>query len=96
MPAGDLGVRALVTRGRKGAERIRHATRDLEWEVLELVESWEHRDGSRAVEGKPVLKSWEVLLVQGPLPGRPGECGRFMLEVACYGDLPDAWLTPLD
>jgi hypothetical protein len=98
MPAGELGVRALVTRGQDGAgpERIRHATLDLEWEVLEVVEPWQRPDDSPAGECQPVLLAREVVLVHGPRPGRPGESGRFMLEVCRYGHVDGWWLTPLD
>jgi hypothetical protein len=39
--------------------------------------------------------SREVVLVYGPRPGRPGEGGRFMLEVCSYGHVPGEWITPL-
>jgi hypothetical protein len=97
MPAGELGVRALVTRGPWGqSEQIRHATLGLKWQVLEVVEHWQRPDDSPAGEGQPVLLAREVVLVDGPRPGRPGESGRFMLEVCSYGHVDGWWVTPLD
>jgi hypothetical protein len=103
MPAEELGVPALVTRGRKplgkgeGTEpkRIQHATLGVEWIVVEVIESWQHPGGQRAVEGQPVLKSWDVVRVFGPLPARPGESGRFLMEIASYGYPRGWWITPL-
>jgi hypothetical protein len=91
MPAGELGVRALVIRGPWGRpEQIRHATLGLKWQVVEVVEHWQRPDDSPAWEGQPVLLAREVVLVDGPRPGRPGESGRFMLEVCSYGHV-DGW-----
>jgi hypothetical protein len=96
MPAGELGVCARVTRGPWGQpEQIRHAALGLKWEVLEVVETWQRPDDSQAWEGQPVLMSREIVLVDGPRPGRPGESGRFMLEVCRYGHVDGWWLTPL-
>jgi hypothetical protein len=96
MPAGEHGVPAHVTRGPWGQpEQIRYATLGLRWEVLEVVETWERPDDSRAGEGRAVLLSREVVLVEGPRPGRPGESGRFLLEVCSYGHVDGEWLTPL-
>lgn len=75
---------------------IRHAKLGLKWEVLGLVESWQRPDDSTAGEGQAVLLSREVVLVHGPRPGRPGESGRFMLEVCRYGHVDGEWITPLD
>jgi hypothetical protein len=90
------GVRAHVTRGPWGQpEQIRHAKLGLRWEVLEVIETWQRPDDSPAGEGQPVLMSREVLLVYGPRPGRPGESGRFIMEIASYGHV-DGWsITPL-
>jgi hypothetical protein len=97
MPAGELGVRAHVTRGPWGqAERIRHATLGLAWEVLEVVETWERPGDLEAGKGQPLLMSREVVLVDGPRPGRPGESGRFLMEVCRYGHVDGEWITPLD
>jgi hypothetical protein len=75
---------------------IRHAKLGLKWEVLGVVESWQRPDDSTAGEGQAVLLSREVVLVHGPRPGRPGESGRFMLEVCRYGHVDGEWITPLD
>jgi hypothetical protein len=96
MPAGELGVHARVTRGPWGQpEQIRHAELGLRWQVLEVVESWERPDDSPAGEGQPVLLSREVVVVYGPRPGRPGEAGRFLLEICAYGHVDGEWITPL-
>jgi hypothetical protein len=96
MPAGELGVRAHVTRGAWGQPQwIRHATLGLKWEVLEVTETWERPDDSPAGEGQPVLLSREVVSVHGPRPGRPGESGRFMIEICGYGHVDGWWITPL-
>jgi hypothetical protein len=97
MPAGELGVPAVVTRGPWGQpELIRHAELGLKWEVLRVVEHWQRPDDAPAGEGQPVLLAREVVLVDGPRPGRPGESGRFVMEIARYGHVPGEWLTPLD
>jgi hypothetical protein len=97
MPAGELGVPARVTRGPWGQpERIRHAGLGLAWEVLAVVETWQRPDDLEAGEGQPVLLSREVVLVHGPRPGRPGESGRFVMEVCRYGHVDGEWVTPFD
>jgi hypothetical protein len=96
MPAGELGVPAHVTRGPWGQpEQIRHSRLGLKWTVLEVVETWERPDDSPAREGQPVLLAREVVLVDGPRPGRPGESGRFVMEVCRYGHVDGWWITPL-
>jgi hypothetical protein len=37
--------------------------------------------------------SWWQLEVYGPPPGRPGETGRFVMEVSSHGDRPGWWIT---
>ena len=97
MPAGDLGVRAEVIRGPWGQpEQIKHADLGLTWQVLQVVETWQRPEDSPAGEGRPVLLRREVVLVDGPRPGRPGESGRFMMEVCRYGHVDGEWLTSLD
>jgi hypothetical protein len=96
-PAEDLGVRAEVIRGPWGQpERIKHATLGLTWRVLQVIETWDRPEDSPAGEGRPVLLRREVVLVDGPRPGRPGESGRFILEVCSYGHVPGEWVTALD
>lgn len=51
---------------------MQHAASGLTWQVVYVVESWEHPDGPRAVSGKPVFKQWYAALVFGPLPNKPG------------------------
>ncbi len=74
---------------------IRHATRDLVWRTLESVEQWQRKD-PQAVAGQPLMTRCEVVLVHGPLP-KTLKDGRFLMEVAYYGDDPPgrAWIIPL-
>jgi hypothetical protein len=39
------------------------------------------------------LDSWWLLKVYGPLPGQPGQSGRFVMEVSRYADRPGWWIT---
>jgi hypothetical protein len=97
MPAGELGVCAHITRGPWGQpEQIRHATLGLKWQVLEVIETWQRPDDLAPGEGQPGLLAREVVLVEGPRPGRPGESGRFVMEICRYGHVDGWWLTPLD
>jgi hypothetical protein len=54
---------------------VTHATAGLRWEVREVLDHWQHRDGMRA-RPPAVNKAWK-LRVTGPLPGRPQENGEF-------------------
>ena len=59
-------------------------------------DTWQRPDDLAPGEGQPGLLAREVVLVEGPRPGRPGENGRFVMEICRYGHVDGWWLTPLD
>jgi hypothetical protein len=75
-------------------EWVRHAEHGHVWMVTGVVEGWKH-DDPRKARGQPVLTERYVIRAAGPLPGRPGEDGRFLLEICSYGHLDGWWIIPL-
>jgi hypothetical protein len=73
---------------------VRHAERGHVWLVTQLAEAWQH-PRPRAARGQPVLAERYVVHVDGPLPGKPGQGGRFMMELCAYGHLEGWWIIPL-
>ena len=72
---------------------IRHASRDLEWEVLRVLENWTTPE-YWAVNGTAAESRRFRVRVRGPLPSRPSEAGEFIMVIRRYGDRPRWWIAP--
>jgi hypothetical protein len=75
---------------------VRHADRPLEWMVIQVLEEeWEGQElaaGEYGPDG-PGAGVWYRLKDYGPLPGRPGEQGYLVMEVASFADRPGWWIA---
>jgi hypothetical protein len=89
----EHGPAAASVGGGRVPVRVIHATRGLAWRVEEVLDGWKHPGGPQACAGEPEVTAWYLLRVWGPLPGRPAERGRFVIQVQGYGDRPGWWLT---
>lgn len=76
--------------------RVHHLALGLDWEVIEVLESWTHPGWPRQTYRKPVVQRRHRLLVSGPLPGDPGRDGRFVMVATSYGDRDHWWIKPDD
>jgi len=76
--------------------KVHHLALGLNWEVLEILESWTHPGWPRATYQKPVIERRHRLRVLGPMPYDPGRDGEFTLIATSYGDRPHWWIKPDD
>jgi hypothetical protein len=72
-------------------ERITHVAAGLHWEVLEVLDHWQHPEGMKA-RGSACTEAWK-LRVRGPLPGGPQDKGEFVMIAKGYADRPYWWIT---
>ena len=97
-PSSEPGVRAFIDHRRALTgdglvpEQVTHATAGLQWQVLEVLEHWQHPDGMRA-RGPVVREAWKMR-VTGPLPGRPQQNGEFVMTARMYAHVGGWWITP--
>ena len=72
---------------------VRHASLELAWSVLAVLEDWTTPRYSE-VAGSPLETKRFVVRVRGPPPGRPSEDGEFLMIVRRYGDRDGWWISP--
>lgn len=72
---------------------VRHASLELAWSVLTVLEDWTTPRYSE-VAGSPLETKRFVVRVRGPLPGRPSEDGEFLMIIRRYGDRDGWWISP--
>lgn len=73
---------------------VHHATRDLAWQVWEVLGHWVHpAPAPERLAVSRVVESWR-LKVRGPLPGQPERSGEFVMVAETHGDRPGWWLSP--
>lgn len=72
-----------------------HGTLSLKWDVLRVLEDFT-TPVYREVLGTPGDTRRFRVVVSGPLPGRPAECGEFVTVVRRTGDRPGWWIAPAD
>ncbi len=71
---------------------VHHSSGKLSWMVWEVLEHWSSPlSPSQRLASSEVVESWR-LEVTGPLPGRPGERGRFVMIAETHGDRPGWWI----
>jgi len=75
-------------------ELVRHATLGLSWRVDEVLEAWTHPYYLSTVFSEPAELRRYRFRVHGPLPGRPGEQGEFVLAARLYRDRRGWWISP--
>jgi hypothetical protein len=96
-----LGISASVKFGRKPLgqgdgfepERVQHDGLGITWHVTKVLDGWEYPGHVSEAYGQATVAEWWQLAVSGPLPGQPGESGRFIMKVSRYGDRPGWWVT---
>lgn len=73
---------------------VHHATRDLSWQVWEVLGHWQYPAPAPVrVTLDEVVECWR-LRVRDPLPGKPGCSGEFVMVARTYGDRPGWELVP--
>lgn len=72
---------------------IRHASLELPWSVLAVLEDWTAPRYSE-VAGSPLETKRFLVRVRGPLPGKPSEDGEFLMILRRYGDRDGWWISP--
>jgi hypothetical protein len=74
-------------------ELVRHVTLGLSWRVDEVLQAWTHPYCfSTAFRESAELRRYKFR-VHGPLPGRPGEKGEFILVARLYRDRRGWWTS---
>jgi hypothetical protein len=97
-PPGEHGVEAYLDQRRAPMaggmipELVTHIRLGLTWQVIEVLDHWEHPDGMKA-RGAVVREAWKMR-VAGPLPGRPGERGEFVMTARVYSHVGGWWIAP--
>jgi hypothetical protein len=72
---------------------IHHASLNLAWTVLGVIEDWTTPTYYAVVGTAGETKRFRVR-VRGPLPSRPSEDGEFVMVVCRYGNRPGWWIAP--
>jgi hypothetical protein len=74
---------------------VHHATEDLHWMVWRILDHWETSlNASERLATGAIVERWR-LEVSGPLPGRPGKHGRFVMLAETRGNEPGWLLSPV-
>ena len=73
-----------------------HVARGLRWQVRAVLHRWTHPGWPGKTYNKPVVEKRYRLRVFGPLPGRPGQHGEFVMIATSYGNRDRWWIRPED
>jgi len=74
-------------------ERVEHLQLGITWRVTEILDRWQHPGRVQETWGRATVAKWWLLKVSGPLPGRPGVTGEFVMEISAYGHRSRWWIT---